>query len=164
MSVTSYQCLLFILPKKIIKQVDDICRQYLWFGKHDSGPGNVNWKQVYRPMMEGGLGVRCLESWNVAAVEKIAWKINMHGESLWVKWVHEIYMKGGTWMRFNPPTIGSWVLKKLCTVKETLRVWMIKNTYSIKNVYEELLGQNPRVPWAITIWNRASLPKARFIW
>ena len=118
-----------------------------------NGPGNVNWKRVSRPNSEGVLGIRCLETQNLAAVGKIAWLQ-----------VHEIYMKGGTWMRFNPPTIGSWVLKKLCTVKETLRVWMIKNTYSIKNVYEELLGQNPRVPWAITIWNRASLPKARFIW
>ena len=41
---------------------------------------------------------------------------------------------------------------------------MIKNTYSIKKVYEELLGKNPRIPWAITIWNRASLPRACFIW
>lgn len=40
------------------------------------------------------MGVKCLETWNVAAVEKIAWKINMHGESLWIKWVHEIYMEG----------------------------------------------------------------------
>ena len=40
---------------------------------------------------------------------------------------------------------------------------MHNNSYSIKKVYHELLGVGQLVDWAEFVWNRSSIPKARFI-
>ena len=57
----------------------------------------MGWPNVCIPKKNGGLGIRNLEVWNVAVVGKIAWHISKKQDSLWVKWVHEVYMKGGRW-------------------------------------------------------------------
>lgn len=84
-------------------------------------------------------------------------------DSLWVKWVHGVYTKGGRWDLINAPATASWVIKKLCKVKETLKDWMSAPSYSIAMVYKDLLGTYPRAPWAMAAWNRATIPKSRFI-
>ena len=40
---------------------------------------------------------------------------------------------------------------------------MHNGSYSIKEVYHGLLGAGQPVDWAIFVWNRSSIPKARFI-
>ena len=60
-------------------------------------------------------------------------------------------MKGGDWMQSNSPIASSWTLKKIRKVKETFRVLMTHATYSIHQVYKELIGTNPRVLWATSV-------------
>ena len=45
--------------------------------------------------MVGGLSGRNIHIWNQAAVDNLAWRIHTLQESLWVKWVHGVYTKGG---------------------------------------------------------------------
>lgn len=121
MSISNYWSQTVIIPKKVLVQINAVCRSYLWHIEADcNSPGNVNWDQVCRPKKEGGLGVRNLQLWNLAAVGKIAWHISTMQDSLWVRWVHGVYTKGGRWELFNAPATASWVVKKLCKVKETL--------------------------------------------
>jgi hypothetical protein len=64
---------MFILPKKVIRCINAICRLFLWFGTADSHkPGLVNWKKVCKPKNVGGLGIRNLHVWNQSVVGKIA--------------------------------------------------------------------------------------------
>lgn len=72
-------------------------------------------------------------------------------------------MKCRRWDLFNAPAIASWVIKKLCIVKETLSDWMQAPSYSIKAVYRDLLGPQGRVSWANATWNGATIPKSRFV-
>lgn len=112
---------------------------------------------------KGGLGVGNLQIWNLAAIGKIAWHISTMQDSLWVQWVHGVYTKGGRWDLFNAPATASWVVKKLCKVKESLKDWMKAPSYSIAAVYKDLLGTQPRAPWETTTWNSATILKSRFI-
>src|SRR5688572_30566887 len=32
MSISSYWCQIFILPKKVLKEINSVCRPYLWHG------------------------------------------------------------------------------------------------------------------------------------
>lgn len=149
MSISNYWCQIFILPKKVLKQINSVCRSYLWHGEaNNNTPGNVGWDKVCRPKKEGGLGIRNLELWNLAAVGKIAWHISTMQDSLWVKWVHGVYTKGGRWMLFNAPPTASWVIKKLCKVKETLVDWMTVQKYTISSVYKDLMGTQESTTWA----------------
>ena len=71
MNITNFWCQIFVLAKKVLKQVNAICRSYLWHGKADSDAlGNMNWVRVYTLKKLGGLGIRNLEVWNLDAVGK----------------------------------------------------------------------------------------------
>ena len=73
MCISSW-CQMFILPKKVLKEINNVCRAYLWHGDASTTtPGNVRWTHVCTQKKSGGIGVRNLEIWNVAAVGKIAW-------------------------------------------------------------------------------------------
>ena len=113
MGISKYWCQMFILPLRVIHIVNSICRFFLWFDIHDSHkPGHVYWDAVCKPKKAGGLEIRNLQVWNAAAVGKITWYISHLRESLWVKWVHGVYTKGGRWEIFNAPITISWTLKK----------------------------------------------------
>ena len=114
-------CTLKKLPKKVLKQVNAICRANLLHGKADSDtPGNMNWAKVCTPKKLGDLGIHNLEVWNLAAVGKHVWHISSMTDSMWVKWVHGVYAKDGNWKVFNAPIISSWNFKKICKVKDRL--------------------------------------------
>ncbi|XP_057529992.1 uncharacterized protein LOC130808548 [Amaranthus tricolor] len=100
MGISTYWCQMFILPCLVIHLVNSICRSFLWLGTHDSHkPGHVNWDTICKPKK---------------AAVGIAWHISHLRESLWVKWVHGVYTKGGRWEIFNAPITASWTLKKIC--------------------------------------------------
>lgn len=101
--------------------------------------------------------------WNQAAVSKLAWHIYSMQESLWVKWVHGVYTKGGRWEIFNAPAIASWTIWKICVVTADFRNWICSSHYCIKEVYEHSLMRHHKVPWRHLVWNRISIPKTRFI-
>ena len=82
---------------------------------------------------------------------------------MWVRWVHGIYTKGGNWRDFNVPITLSWAFKKICKIKDRLDQWVHNGSYSIQEVYHGLLGAGQPVNWASFVWNRSSIPKARFI-
>jgi len=62
----------------------------------------VAWDKVCTPKKQGGLGVKNLNLWNIACVAKLVWAITMKKDSLWVKWVHGRYLRGGDWWNYIP--------------------------------------------------------------
>ena len=64
-SMPNFGCQLFILPKKILKQVQQSCRVFLWTG--DTNPSKkalVAWDKICLPKAAGGLNIRHPENWN----------------------------------------------------------------------------------------------------
>uniref|UniRef100_A0A803QHT0 Reverse transcriptase domain-containing protein n=1 Tax=Cannabis sativa TaxID=3483 RepID=A0A803QHT0_CANSA len=56
-------------PKKILKNIEAICRAFLWKGQATfQGGGAVAWEDVCQSKKEGGLGIKRLEEWNKAAM------------------------------------------------------------------------------------------------
>nr|GFA60769.1 hypothetical protein [Tanacetum cinerariifolium] len=49
------------------------------------GKACVNWNSVCKPKVEGGLGIKSLDSWNKALMSKHIWNIITQKESLWVR-------------------------------------------------------------------------------
>lgn len=93
MSIHTYWGQLFIIPKNVLKEVNSVCRCFLWSGTHnDTKPGAVAWKQLYRYKKAGGLGFRDSWTWNIVALSKLAWGVAQKQDNLWVKWVHGIYI------------------------------------------------------------------------
>ena len=144
--------------------MDAICRSYLWHADpSNTAPGNIKWNDVCTPKTFRGLGIKNLARWNEAAIGKLTWRVIHLQESLWVRWIHGVYIKGANWSIFNPPITTSWSLEKICQVKDKLRIWILEDKYSIKEVYQEYFNSLPKVPWSRFFWNRTSIPKSKFI-
>lgn len=121
MSIHTYWAQVFILPTKVLKKINEICRSYLWIGLHNSSkPGYVNWDKFCSPKKSGGLGVRYVVLWNKAALGKQVWNIAQKTDNLWVTWVHSVYIKSKAWDTYRTPTCASWVWKIMVQTKDEI--------------------------------------------
>ncbi|GKA80680.1 RNA-directed DNA polymerase, eukaryota, reverse transcriptase zinc-binding domain protein [Tanacetum coccineum] len=92
-----------------------LCRDQLQENSIDRDKYNPNrkakigWESVCKPKVEGGLGIKPLESWNIALMSKHIWP---QKESLWVKRVNTYKLKGRNF--WDVPYKGaSWGWKKI---------------------------------------------------
>ena len=70
-SIQVYWTSIFILPKKVIKMVEQVLRDFLWSGielKHYGA--KVSWEDITYPKPEGGLDIKKLEEWNKATMAR----------------------------------------------------------------------------------------------
>jgi hypothetical protein len=64
-SLEVYWIGIFILPKKIIKAIEQKFNRFLWTGKSEgSAKAKVSWNALCFPKKEGGLGLKRLDVWN----------------------------------------------------------------------------------------------------
>lgn len=127
LSINVYWAQIFIIPNHVMKEIENICRAYLWFGSRYNHAGKVAWDQVCVPKVAGGLGLRNNQMWNKAAIGRYIWAISVKKESLWLKWVHEIYIKNANWWEYKPPVDASWYWKAICSIKELMKSIVSQN-------------------------------------
>ncbi|XP_048491667.1 uncharacterized protein LOC125492950 [Beta vulgaris subsp. vulgaris] len=142
LSIQVYWAQMFVLPKKVIHEIQMVCRAYLWSDNYFSSSGGyVAWEKVCRPKNAGGLGVRNLECWNMATMGRYAWALETKKDNLWIKWVNELYVKNENWWDYKPTQGCSWYWKKICEVKDVLKgklseaVLQNMHEYSVKSIY-----------------------------
>ncbi|XP_074265701.1 uncharacterized protein LOC141588146 [Silene latifolia] len=162
-----YWARIFLLPKGVLHKVESICRNYLWAGtaeyKH-SPP--VAWETCCLPKEQGGLGIVNCHLWNAALIGKYAWWIHSKKESLWVQWVHHIYIKQCDWWLYEPSQNSSWTWRQICKIKDLLKPGFLNGAwdgnYTIQKGYTWLLGPYQKKDWAPMVWNRVCVPKHNF--
>ncbi|KAL2904550.1 LINE-1 retrotransposable element ORF2 protein [Bienertia sinuspersici] len=170
LSIHQYWAQVIVLPKTILKQVEAICRAFLWTGQwFSSSPGNVKWESVCKTKKEGGLGFRDTIKWNIANLGKHVWAMAMEKDHLWVKWIHTVYLKNKNMEQYHPTIDSSWYWKKIWEAKNEmervgittakLRTW---THYSVKKVYQIMKGETEKVQWCRNVWERWSIPKHSF--
>ncbi|PKI34170.1 hypothetical protein CRG98_045449 [Punica granatum] len=82
-SMASYWCYDFILPKKVIKLVQQKCQSFLWKGlEQHAGGGKISWETICLPKVEGGLGIKDFNLWNKVCVLKNLWYLLVSSGSL----------------------------------------------------------------------------------
>lgn len=75
----------FILPKKVIKRVQQIYSAFLWKGEATNAKGaRVSWNELCLPNKEGGLGLKDIEKWNQVSILQNIWQLLMNSRSLWM--------------------------------------------------------------------------------
>ncbi|XP_048498159.1 uncharacterized protein LOC125496676 [Beta vulgaris subsp. vulgaris] len=170
LSIHQYWAQMFILPKSVLKEIEKICRAFLWTGEWNSSkPGNVAWEHVCLPKQAKGVGFRQIQTWYVAEIAKYVWAISTKQNNLWVKLVHEVYVKDARWWDYEPPIDSCWYWKQICKVKSKLKLlyseqeWNSLTKFSVQQVYKKLIGEQPAVHWDKLIWNRLVIPKHRVI-
>ncbi|XP_070017034.1 uncharacterized protein [Nicotiana sylvestris] len=91
-----YWSQIFVLPTKVIKLIEDTCRRFLWTeGVELTKRALLAWEKVCYPASAGGLNILDIAIWKRAAISKLLWNLCCKKDKLWVKWVHNYYIKGG---------------------------------------------------------------------
>ncbi|XP_074265999.1 uncharacterized protein LOC141588455 [Silene latifolia] len=122
----SYWARIFILSKTVIHRIDAICRKFLWHGKETKeSPALVAWDIICRQKKQGGLRLKNLQLWNIAAIGKYVWWIESKADHLWVKWVHAV--DGYKWLLPAAETVRRvpWVGNKLMLPKHKFFAWLV---------------------------------------
>ncbi|KAJ8429064.1 hypothetical protein Cgig2_031355 [Carnegiea gigantea] len=94
-SMFNYWASIFIFPQ----EVTQISRNFLWnrTADYQRTPHNA-----YNSKSRGGLGVKDFSAWNKACISKLVWAIAKKQDIMWVKWVHERYLKRKSWWYYTP--------------------------------------------------------------
>lgn len=166
----TYWSQIFLLPKKLIKEVQRVCRVFLWTrSTNPSRKAPIAWDQMCLPKSAGGWNIIHLLWWNKAAIMKLLWAIAFKNDSLWVKWVHAYYIKGRDLWEVQLPIKAAWTTKKIfgCKVEvDQFGGWSkfaTPGNFSIKKAYDCMRPHANKVKWARLICNNSSSPKSVFI-
>lgn len=112
------------MPKKIIKKVEGLCRDFLWRGSEGGAKKPaVAWADVCKDVQYGGLGIKYFVSWNQVAILKQLWTLKHSKECLWVRWVHAYYIRGRDMMQCSVPLDISWMLRKIMSMRQLVQQW-----------------------------------------
>lgn len=70
--IQTYWAQIFLLPKRIMKMINGLCRVFLWTGNilTSKKKALVVWEKICLPKVAGGLNVMNLSMWNAAAITK----------------------------------------------------------------------------------------------
>ncbi|KAK1424627.1 hypothetical protein QVD17_19960 [Tagetes erecta] len=125
-SLHVYWASVLFLPSRISMALEKKMRNFLW-GKSDHLKGNakVAWKKVCFPKCEGGLGIRRIGDMNKALMATHIWKIILNQESLWVKWVHSVRLRGHKFWEVKVPGSCSWSWRNILSVRDSIKgyIW-----------------------------------------
>lgn len=112
----------FVLPKSFYKKIDGLCYAFLWKNRTDSAAGaRVSWDNICKPKMEGGLGIRKLEDFEMVSRLKRIWNYFSSSGSIWVAWLQQnVLQRKGYWQtmdsqRFSPTVRSMLQLKPVIT-------------------------------------------------
>ncbi|GKD46609.1 hypothetical protein Tco_1271254, partial [Tanacetum coccineum] len=120
-SMHVYWASVFILPTRILLDIEQLMRGFLWCqGDMRKGKAKVAWDVVCLPKKEGGLGVRKLDSFNKALMIAHIWSLLTHKESLWVRWIHAYKIKERSF--WDIPICGNmtWSWRKILQLRPIL--------------------------------------------
>lgn len=172
LNLHSYWVFIFVIPKTVVKKIISIYRNFFWDGKIiANGNPLVSWESMCKDKKDGGLGIRDYENWNLVAICKLVMNVTTKVDTLWVKWLHQVYVKDQDWWMYNPTTESSLVWRKICKVKSLFastyngHIWNGKsnNVYTVNSGCEWLKEESPKVHWNVWIWNNINIPNHGFV-
>ncbi|XP_030477945.2 uncharacterized protein LOC115694981 [Cannabis sativa] len=175
LSIDGYSLLLEpnngVAKKKVISEIEAICRSFLWSGSHQlKGTAAVAWRNVCKGKSAGGLGLKQVTEWNIAAMFKYVWAIAKKEDNMWVKWVHCVHIKDQSWWEYKAKTNDSWYWRKIVELKERVKELYdseerknMYNKYVITQGYLKLIAAENKEHWPSIVWSPLNFPKHSFV-
>ncbi|GAA0175607.1 reverse transcriptase [Lithospermum erythrorhizon] len=114
----NFWCSQVPIPKYVIQEVEIRVRSFLWSGKEGGRSiAKVAWDTVCLPLKEEGLGFKSIQVWSTVCLCKMLWNIVARKESLWVKWVHTVRLKGVSIWAYKKRDSDPWLWKKVLQMR-----------------------------------------------
>ncbi|KAK1288881.1 hypothetical protein QJS10_CPB19g00364 [Acorus calamus] len=121
-SLQLYWTSAFALPSSTIKAMEKVIRAFLWRGPTlKRSLHHVNWATVCLPKEEGGLGLKRIRDWSMAALGARFWEMAAGQSSLWANWMSIRYLlKKGIWT-IKASHSGSWIWPKIIASRSWIK-------------------------------------------
>ncbi|XP_058768387.1 uncharacterized protein LOC131642117 [Vicia villosa] len=168
-TTTNYWMQVFLIPKKVLHNIEAICRTFLWAGTDIiSRKSPIAWDKVCYTKAAGGQNVTSLLEWNLATISKLLWNLQAKEDKLWIKWMDHYYIKGQQVMEWQVKANCSWILRKIMQCRERVQqtaYWPLavqSQKYTTARMYRELRGPQLDVTWKHLIYYNYARPRARF--
>ncbi|XP_057248100.1 uncharacterized protein LOC130590136 [Beta vulgaris subsp. vulgaris] len=168
--IQAYWCQIFLLPKKVLREIQTTLRSFLWTGMDtNSRKSPISWDYMCNKKVCGGLNFKEIITWNKAAIAKHFWALALKQDRLWIKWLHVYYIKQADVWTAAIPNRLSWAIKKILEARHllidltTCNQFVYHNKFSIRKCYWFLRGEQPKVEWRRITCNSKASPKAIFI-
>jgi hypothetical protein len=117
-----YWSSIFILPKRVIKDIEQKFNRFLWNGNVAGGAkAKVSWTDVCLPKKEGGLGLKRLNIWNYSSMLRHIWSLFARSGSIWVAWVKENLLKRKSFWSVGVSQNCSWNWRKILKLRDIAR-------------------------------------------
>nr|GEU79955.1 hypothetical protein [Tanacetum cinerariifolium] len=120
-----YWASVYMLPKTVTNELEKIFKRFLWNpGGSVKGKAKVAWKNVCRPKDQGGLGFKPMHKWNEVLLISQLWKLIDKKESLWVKWVSTVKLKGKSIWEADINNNDSHGWKELMRIRDIIKPYV----------------------------------------
>ncbi|KAL2248007.1 UNVERIFIED_CONTAM: putative mitochondrial protein [Sesamum indicum] len=120
-SLSLYWASAFILPKAVIKEVEKRLRTILWKGTSMTGYAKVAWKDICKPVEEGGLGIKDIGVLNRALMtKKLCDVIRCDRTSIWVEWLQHGRLRNNSIWTVGEQG-GSWGWRKMLRLRSSIQ-------------------------------------------
>ncbi|XP_019242573.1 PREDICTED: uncharacterized protein LOC109222707 [Nicotiana attenuata] len=175
--VQTYWAQIFLIPKKIMKMIETLCRTFLWTGSNEfSRKALIAWDKICQPKSAGGLNVMNIRIWNKAAVLKHLWALAMKKDSLWIKWAHTYYIKRKQIEETPTPKAAAWVVRKIMDARDEvmkirtdqqritdiLENFVKQGKFHIHKAYIQMQPQFSKVEWKSIHMHSQIHPRFKF--
>jgi hypothetical protein len=80
----------------------------------------VAWKKLTIPLDNGGLGIRDLSTWNITLLSELLWNLQSKKDTLWVKWINVMYLRGKNIWETSKRKVDSPMWKRLLEINDHL--------------------------------------------
>ena len=166
------------IPAGIRDRLIRMCRNFLWGGQcYVFKKALVAWESICLPKMEGGLGFKNLEAWNLALLSKNLWNIQAKKDSLWVRWIHLNHLQNSSIWDYNGRKQDSAMLRqvlsirdKICELEGSMQAvgtrmeqWVLDGRFCSKAAYEFFRPRKGNLTWPKVVWHTSIIPKHSFI-
>ncbi|XP_074300671.1 uncharacterized protein LOC141631969 [Silene latifolia] len=174
----NYWTSITLLPKTIIKILNQCCRDYLWNVQDNTHKLYMkSWKSCCCPWAEGGFNIKEILSWNRANLGKWIWRIMNQADSVWVQWNTAYNLRAVTIWTADPKPhhSESWrgILKvrdiliqlagDIASAQELLGKCVDGGCFQVSKLYELIRPKYARVRWGTILWGSNIIPKHGFI-
>lgn len=138
-----------MIPTKVIKLIERLCRSYIWSGVNAiAKKALVAWNKVSIPKAGGGLNLINLQLWKRAAIAETCWDLAYKQDKLWIRWIRTYYIKRQQeFTNLSIPQQACWMVKKIIEAKEVLENHLYEQTHKkilFRQIYLSLLGDYNR--------------------
>lgn len=138
----------------MISMVESICNAFIWStNKQKGSKPRIAWKKVCVPKAYGGLNICNLKIWNEVVLLKSLWALAYKNDKLWIKWVHDYYLKGADIMQYRMPSTASWMLCRIIDSRTQVLDWNALSSFvsigkfNVQKAYLLRVTSGPKPPW-----------------